>query len=82
MAAVHDEKAKTDKVVDAERDTVAVVESKDDKVVENDKVPQVCASKVDVEQVTEARSSNSSSALQQSANQSLPLDSTMLHRKL
>ena len=96
-AAAHDEEAKTERVADADRganavvvdsnddkiDTVAaVVESKDDKVVENDKVPQVCDSKADVEPATEAHSSsNSSSALQKSASQSLPLDSTRLHRK-
>ena len=49
------QKAKDDEVANAERDKVhGVVNAESDKVVENDKVPQVCALKADVEQVTEA----------------------------
>ena len=55
VAAAHVEKAKVDEVAHAERDKVhGVVHAESDEAVENDKVPQVCASKADVERVTEA----------------------------
>ena len=47
-AAAHDEKAKVDEVANAERDKVhGFINAESDNVVENVKVPQVCA-KADV----------------------------------